>query len=104
MLKRFSLIIWLALLFAFMQIGVVSHAISHFDQIAHQSSSDKNTNVEHCGQCIADAQSANATPPSSFNVVFLAGKFHFSSNYFAHSSGALSTSYFARAPPISQEV
>jgi len=103
MLKRCCLNLILVVLFAFTQMEVISHEITHFKQLTHQNKTDKNTTSEQCGQCIAYAQSANSTPASSFTISITEGEFHFTTAYLANLTTRLSPSYSARAPPITQK-
>ena len=109
MFKRFSLHLALIFLFAFAQIGAVTHGISHFNDYAEQnktshsqqdpSEKSKSTHNEQCGQCISFAKIAGGLAAQSY--VFPASQASFISVtqlQTQHSTQTLSA-YAARAPP-----
>lgn len=101
MLQRFFVHIGLVLLFACTQIGVATHEINHFKHNTQQSQPDKNTTTEQCGQCIAYAQSANATPTQSFVIPRSDAQFQLATTQVAKLTSRLTSHYCARAPPFS---
>jgi len=103
MLKRYCLNFILVVLFAFTQMGVISHEISHFKQLTHQNKTDKNTTSEQCGQCIAYAQLANTAPANVFIIPIIEAEFHFATAHVANLTTRLSAPYSARAPPFTQK-
>jgi len=100
MLQRFFIHISLIFLFAYTQIGVVTHEISHFNEPIKQSTTDKNTTAEQCEKCIAYAQSANAAPTHSFVVPCNEAHFQLASIQVVSFTEYLLSSYRARAPPF----
>ena len=104
MFKRFAANFALIFLFAFAQVGAVTHEISHIsDYTKHSqqdpSKQDKNTHNGQCAQCISYAEVASGlqTQPIVFHLVateFVATVF----NHQSYSS-LTHTAYAARAPP-----
>jgi hypothetical protein len=104
MLQRFIIHITLALLFAFTQIGVATHEISHITNGTqhsqpHEKSQQKNTVAEQCAQCISYAKIASGvlatafTVPTSQHGLIATPSAHISFQHYA------SSPYSARAPP-----
>ena len=100
MFKRFAANFALIFLFAFAQVGAVTHEISHISDYTKHSQQDKNTHGEQCKQCISYAEVAGGLVGNTFvspiiNHHFIAeAHYHFSSHSF------LNTPYSARAPPL----
>ncbi len=101
MLQRIFIQFSLIFLFAFTQMGVVTHEISHFNEPIKQSSSDKKTTAEQCGKCIAYAQSANAVPTQDFFLHQNDAHFQLATIHVARLTARLISPYCARAPPFS---
>ncbi len=99
MLKRYAVHFALIVLFAFTQISLAAHEISHVNEFKQHSQQDKKAASEPCAQCLSYAQVAGAIVPDG---VVLA---HFNASFSLHASqhfNALSKShsaYAARAPP-----
>jgi len=104
MLQRFIIHITLALLFAFTQIGVATHEISHITNGTqhsqpHEKSQQKNTVAEQCAQCISYAKIASGVlvsptfAPISQPGLIATPSVHI---FFQHYA---SSPYSARAPP-----
>ena len=103
MLCRVFIQLGLVLIFAFTQIGVLTHEISHIGELTHQSDQsnpDKNTTYEQCGQCIGSAQAASGLPTQTFEFHLNQAQYQFTTNYLADSASVLFASYSARAPPL----
>lgn len=104
MMQRLATHIALAFLFAFTQMGVVTHEISHFADTSKYSQQNQNTQSKHtpaeqCEQCISYAKVASALQLSAFVIPAIAADFiAIPSHYFSFQS-YLSTAYAARAPP-----
>jgi hypothetical protein len=104
MLQRFAIHLALVFLFAFTQMGVATHEISHFaDTVKHsqqdQKAQDKHTPAEQCEQCISYAKVASGLQLPAFVIpAITAGLTVTTSHYFSCQSN-LSTAYAARAPP-----
>lgn len=99
MLKRFSVHLALIFLFAFTQLGVATHEISHFSEEAKHSQNDKNTPAEQCGQCISYAQVASGLQSTAFVLPSVEASFEITSSDYFHGQSTLLTAYTARAPP-----
>ena len=99
MFKRLTLNIVLVLLFAFAQIGAVTHEISHFSPYK-QHQQDKNTHGEQCKQCISYAEVAGGLVGKSFALPAINAHLVASTYYNLSSQPALNVSYSARAPPL----
>ena len=109
MLQRYVIHFALIFLFAFTQIGVVTHEISHLtDAAAHmqqkqsqqeQQSPTKHTAAEQCEQCLHYAKVANGLALTDFSLSVISADaiatFSDSSDFQSHFSSA----YSARAPP-----
>ena len=109
MFKRFSIHVALVFLFAFAQIGAVTHEISHVeDLVKHsqqdpnkqdQSKQDKNTHSEQCAQCISFAKIASGLATQSFVIPTLEISYVRSTQLSTQPSSNPHTAYAARAPP-----
>lgn len=99
MLQRIVIQFLLIFLFAFTQIGVVTHEISHFSDAAKHSQQDKNTSAEQCGQCISYAQVAIGLQPHAFELHDFITSFELNSSKRFNLQPSLLTAYAARAPP-----
>lgn len=99
MLQRFALQFLLIFLFAFAQIGVAAHEISHYSDAAkHQQ--DQNTAAEQCAQCLAYAQVASGLQAQPFILPTVDAQFAASTHYFFNAITRQTAAYAARAPPI----
>ena len=99
MLQRFFIHLSLIFLFAFVQLGAVTHEYSHTHTQSQQSQPDKNSAAGHCAQCIAYAQTATGIQSSTFNLSPTIAHFALISSESKSYSLALSAHYHARAPP-----
>lgn len=104
MLQRLFIHLTLALLFAFTQIGVATHEISHFTDNAKHSQSDessqqKSTVAEQCAQCISYAKIASGILPTA--LVITISQTTLSETLSQHTlfQPYSSSPYAARAPP-----
>jgi hypothetical protein len=106
MLQRFFVHLSLVLLFAFTQISVVTHEISHLNhperntQSEQHTQHDKHAASEACGQCIAYAQAASGVPAQTFVIPLNQAQFQLATVFVAHLASLLTPSYSARAPPL----
>ncbi len=99
MLQRLAIHVALIFLFAFTQMGVLTHEISHFTDTSKHSQQDKNTPAEQCEQCISYAKVASGLQLSAFVIPAIAAGFTaIPSHHFSFQSHP-STAYAARAPP-----
>jgi hypothetical protein len=114
MFKRFSIHLALIFLFAFAQIGAVTHSISHVnDEAKHNKTShsqqnsskqdpskqDSSTHSEQCTQCLSFAQIASGTQSQPFVFHLAATKFTAPEFHQLSYSSRTYTAYAARAPP-----
>ncbi len=109
MLQRYVIHFALIFLFAFTQIGVVTHEISHVtDAASHtqqeqlqqeQKSPTKHTAAEQCEQCIHYAKVANGLALSSFTIPVIGPDVVATVSYSSSFQSLFSSAYSARAPP-----
>jgi hypothetical protein len=99
MFKRFSIHLALIFLFAFAQIGAVTHEISHAEDFAKHSKQDKSTHSEQCEQCISFAKIAGGLVTQSFVLPILQASFIADTPLSTQHSSQRHTAYAARAPP-----
>jgi amino acid transporter len=99
MLKRFAVYFALIFLFAFTQIGVVTHEISHLGDFTKHSQQDKKAPAEQCGKCISYSQVANGLQSQAFALAGFEASFQKTSSYYFNAQSSFQTAYAARAPP-----
>lgn len=99
MLQRFIIHFALICLFAFTQMGVATHEISHLTDAGKHSQQDKNSAKEQCGQCISYAKVANGLALPAFIIPVFSADFTATTSYFVSFQSYLNTAYAARAPP-----
>ena len=102
MMQRLFLNFLLFFVFAIVQIGVITHEISHLSEHsyeAHNSNSDKNSTIDQCSQCIASAQAVSGLPSVPFAVFLNQGELQLSTPQASYLASALIAPYSARAPP-----
>ena len=114
MFKRFSIHLVLIFLFAFAQIGVVTHEISHVEDLAthnqqNQSQQDSNNqdpsnqdqspHSEQCEQCISFAKIAGGLVAQGFVLPVLQANAIGVTQLQTQGSPQLYVAYAARAPP-----
>jgi hypothetical protein len=103
MFSRVFIQLGLVLIFAFTQIGVLTHEISHINELTEQSdhsNPDKNTAKEQCGQCIGSAQVTSSLPTQAFEFHLNQAQYQLTKPYVAYLASVLVSSYSARAPPL----
>jgi hypothetical protein len=98
MFKRFSSAFAFILLFAFAQMGAITHEISHYKESTQQHQQDKNTHSQ-CAQCISYAEVAGGLPTHSFTFSLDDASFSFANTHHTSVQSPLLTHYAARAPP-----
>lgn len=98
MFKRFAANFALIFLFAFVQIGVSTHEISHFSDATQHSQQDKNTHSQ-CAQCISYAEVAGGLPVPSFTFLVDSARFTLIADHQLSFHSHHSNYYAARAPP-----
>ena len=105
MLKRFSIHFALIFLFAFAQIGAVTHGVSHVEDFTKHSQQnpnkqDSSTHSEQCEQCISFAKIAGGIATKSFEFPITQANFIGSSPLQTQVSSQVLRAYAARAPPL----
>lgn len=100
MLHKWITHIALVLLFAITQIGATTHEISHLSNAAQQTQPDQHTSPDQCSQCLAYAQSAGGTLVQTFTAPLIQAHNVFSVALIFLASSTLSSTYRARAPPV----
>lgn len=103
MLQRFVIHFALILLFAFTQMGVATHAVSHVFEGHDQHQQDQNNHENQCGQCISLSHIADAglTPILDFQLT--ASDQIFASNELLSFTSLATSFYSARAPPSTSQ-
>lgn len=103
MLQRYLLNFVLIFLFAFAQIGVAAHEISHIthgDQhTQQQESKTKSTVAEQCAQCLSYAKVANGLTSQTVTLASIDAVLTADAVYFSNFSSTSVCAYGARAPP-----
>lgn len=99
MLQRFAIHLTLIFLFAFTQVGVATHEISHLTDKIQHSQQDKNSPAEQCAQCISYAEAASGLALSAFVIPVINTSLTATSSHFFSFQPYLNTAYAARAPP-----
>ena len=104
MFKRLSIHVALVFLFAFAQLGAVTHEISHVEDLVKHSQQDpakqdKNTHSEQCEKCISFAKIAGGLLTQSFILPILQASLISSSPLQTQTTSQPHTAYAARAPP-----
>lgn len=108
MLKRYLIHIALIFLFAFAQIGVAAHEISHLsgnDQHSQQTSSkSKNTIAEQCAQCLSYAKVANGLISKAITLAAIHFELEADGTYFSNFTSSPLRAYGARSPPLTTSI
>jgi len=104
MLQRYVIHLALIFLFAFAQMGVATHEISHLTDASQHSQQDsksqsKHTTAEQCEQCINYAKVANGLQLSVFAIPVISADSTATVNHFSNFQSHSSSAYSARAPP-----
>ena len=109
MFRRFSIHLALIFVFAFAQMGAVTHGISHVEDFAkHNQTSDNqqdpnkqdnNIHADQCGKCISFAKVAGGLQAKSFVFNFAASNFFVAEFHHQSYISLTHTAYAARAPP-----
>jgi hypothetical protein len=94
----------LIFLFAFTQMGVATHEISHLTDANQHSQQDpksqsKQAAAEQCSQCISYAKVASGLQLSAFEIPVISADLTAVTGYFLSFQSAFSSAYVARAPP-----
>jgi|GEM_PF-245423 len=104
MLQRYVIHFALIFLFAFTQVGVAAHEISHLNDKHQHSQSDpqsqsKHTPAEQCSQCISYAKVASGLALADFVIPEINAGTTSVPAYFFSPLTRTTTAYTARAPP-----
>lgn len=104
MLQRYVIHLALIFLFAFTQMGVATHEISHLTDASQHSQQDpksqpKQAAAEQCAQCISYAKVASGLQLSAFEIpVISADPIAVTANFLSFES-TFTSAYAARGPP-----
>lgn len=108
MLQRCILNFVLIFLFAFTQIGVAAHEISHLNKgdqhTQQQNSNSKNTVAEQCAQCLSYAKVADGLVSQTITFAAIHSKPSADSTYFSSFNSSPQRAYGARAPPLTTSI
>jgi len=104
MLQRFFIHFSLILLFAFTQMGVATHAISHLAEDSEQHQQDQNNHESQCGQCLVYSHAATADVGHSLTFDVAPADHVFVAEALLPSATTLPTAYSARAPPLNSQI
>lgn len=99
MLQRFTVHLAFIFLFAFTQLGVVTHEISHLNEFSQHSQQDKKAPAEVCSKCLSYSQVASGLQSPTFTLPIIEAGFASNSNYYLSVQYSPQTAYAARAPP-----
>lgn len=100
MLKRYAVHFALIVLFAFTQIGLTTHEISHVNELSqHSQQQHKKAASEPCAQCLSYAQVAHGFTSASYSLTAISAGFAQHTKHYSKPASALARAYAARAPP-----
>lgn len=104
MLQRYMIHFALVFLFAFTQMGVATHEISHLTDKNQHSQQDpksqsKHTTAEQCEQCISYAKVANGLALSAIEIPVIHADLTALDEHFSSFQSGFTSAYTARAPP-----
>ena len=99
MLQRVFIHLSLILLFAFTQIGVATHEISHLTSGTQQHHQDQNKSERQCEQCLSYSHAAVADLAPTFTFSVAPAEHIFTASVFTSTLSANPSFYSARAPP-----
>ena len=100
MLHRMIIHLSLIILFAFTQIGVVTHEISHLSE-SEQHQEDQHNHSSECKQCLSDNHASEANLARAFSFEISPAEYTFAATALSSNSTATWFFYSARAPPTS---
>jgi len=103
MLQRAFVHLSLILLFAFTQMGVVTHAVSHIGDEHEHHQQESDSAKSHCEQCLSFSHATNATPAATFQFQVSTSSHAFTPCPLASDNSVTATSYSARAPPLTSQ-
>lgn len=104
MLQRYVIHFALVFLFAFTQMGVATHEISHLTDANQHTRQDsksqpKHNAAEQCSQCISYAKVASGLQLSAFTIPVIAADSTAITSQFVSFQSTFTSAYSARAPP-----
>ncbi len=100
MLKRYAVHFALIVLFAFTQIGLSTHEISHVNELSqHSQQQHKKAATEPCAQCLSYAQVSGAIVPDGLSLAHFEASFSLQTAKLFNTPGKPLSAYAARAPP-----
>lgn len=99
MLQRAFIHLSLILLFAFTQMGVVTHEVSHLTENKQQHQQDQSSHESQCEQCLSHSQVADADLAPNFTFQIAATSHTLLISKSANVASTATLSYSARAPP-----
>lgn len=99
MLQRIFIHLSLVLLFAFTQMGVATHEISHLTDNNQQHQQDQNNTESQCEQCLSYSHAAVADLAPAFTFLVAPAEHIFTASEFTSTLSANLSFYSARAPP-----
>ena len=103
MLQRVFIHLSLILLFAFTQMGVATHAISHFADSHEHHQQEQNHHENQCGQCIGLNHISDANTATLFNFTLGSADHIFSTCIVASANTKTPLLYTARSPPVTSQ-
>ncbi len=104
MLQRVFIHLSLVLLFAFTQMGVATHSISHLIDGHEQHQQDQNHHENQCGQCLSLSHIADANLAPIFDFQLTASDQVLTARAPLSFTLLATPTYSARAPPYSLQV
>ncbi len=104
MLQRIIIHLSLVLLFAFTQMGVATHAVSHIADSHGQHHQDQSNHEDQCGQCLSLSHLAGADIVDTVSFSFAPAEHVLSANISPSFSTATRLLYSARGPPSNSQV
>jgi hypothetical protein len=104
MLQRYVIHLALVFLFAFTQMGVATHEISHLTDASQHSQQDskspsKHAAAEQCSQCISYAKVASGLKLPAFEIPVVSTELTAVTDHGFSSQPVFTSPYSARAPP-----
>lgn len=99
MLRRVMVHLSLVILFAFTQMGVATHEISHFSDSSQQSQHDQTSPNHQCAQCLVFAELAVGLISTAFLLVLPNAVFATATPEKTHAHHLAPYFYSSRAPP-----
>lgn len=99
MLQRIFIHLSLILLFAFTQMGVATHEISHLTDSKHQQQQDQKNHENQCEQCLSYSHAADAGLAHSVTFQAAPASHTHVASDLSSATASSSFNFSARAPP-----